>query len=113
MISAKLHHHYTNYAKKIRFTIGMILSNRRPKILLYLINGEHKNTRVHRWAIELMEYEFEIIHREGKLNYGADALSRIKIDDDRERCNEIMSIEQCILSTVYFVKLFQNIFKYF
>ncbi|KAK3101592.1 hypothetical protein FSP39_004699 [Pinctada imbricata] len=36
-----------------------------------------KNTgRLERWALKLQEYDFEIIHRAGKSNYVADALSR-------------------------------------
>lgn len=51
------------------------------KSLIYLLNGKYKDTRVHRWAIELMEYDFEVIHREGKSNC-ADALSRIRINEE-------------------------------
>lgn len=51
------------------------------KSLIYLLNGKYKDTRVHRWAIELMEYEFQVIHREGKSNC-ADALSRIQTNED-------------------------------
>lgn len=51
------------------------------KSLIYILSGKYKDTRVHRWAIELMEYDFEVIHREGKSNC-ADALSRIRINED-------------------------------
>lgn len=51
------------------------------KSLIYLLSGKYKDTRVHRWAIELMEYDFQVIHREGKSNC-ADALSRIRINED-------------------------------
>lgn len=53
------------------------------KSLLWLIKGEYKNTRVHRWAIDLMEFQIEVIHREGKLN-SADALSRIDTSEKEE-----------------------------
>lgn len=51
------------------------------KSLIYILSGKYKDTRVHRWAIELMEYDFQVIHREGKSNC-ADALSRIQINED-------------------------------
>lgn len=51
------------------------------KSLIYILSGKYKDTRVHRWAIELMEYDFQVIHREGKLNC-ADALSRIRINEE-------------------------------
>lgn len=69
------------------------------KSLLYLIKGEYKNTRVHRWAIELMEYEFEIIHREGRLNYCADALSRIEIDNDQNEIENKSFKTICLVKT--------------
>lgn len=56
------------------------------KSLLYLIKRNYKDTIVHRWAIELMEYDFEIIHGEGTKN-AADALSRIQIDDENDKLN--------------------------
>lgn len=51
------------------------------KSLIYILSGKYKDTRVHRWAIELMEYDFEVVHREGKSNC-ADALSRIRINEE-------------------------------
>lgn len=52
--------------------------------LIWLLKGEYKNAMVHRWAIEIMEYNFTVVHREGKLNVCADALSRICIDDSKD-----------------------------
>ena len=35
-----------------------------------------KNDKIARWRIELMPFSFDIVHRPGKLNVAADALSR-------------------------------------
>lgn len=51
------------------------------KPLIYLFNNKNMNCRLHRWRLTLMEYNFEVIHREGKANVGPDALSRIKLDN--------------------------------
>lgn len=50
------------------------------KPLIYLFGNNNMNARLHRWRLLLMEYQFEIIHREGKANQGPDALSRIQIE---------------------------------
>lgn len=42
------------------------------------------NCRLHRWRLTLMEYSFEVIHREGRANVGPDALSRVNINEQIE-----------------------------
>ena len=42
--------------------------------------------RLARWALELIEYDYEIIYRKGSLNYAPDALSRTS-----EKFNSIVS----------------------
>lgn len=44
--------------------------------LLWLKNLKDPTSRLARWALKLQEYDFELIHRKGKLNVIADALSR-------------------------------------
>ena len=46
--------------------------------------------RLARWALELQAYDFEIVHRQGSLNYVPDALSRMYED---ETDVELASIE--------------------
>ena len=38
--------------------------------------GKIKNAKILRWRIELSQYQYEIVHRAGKLNAAADTLSR-------------------------------------
>lgn len=59
-----------------------IVTDHKP--LQYLFNNNHTNARIHRWRITLMEYDFEIMHREGRANRCSDALSRIKIENKEE-----------------------------
>lgn len=47
----------------------------------YLFANNHTKSRIHRWRWALLEYNFEVVHRKGVTNNGADALSRVKIDN--------------------------------
>lgn len=58
------------------------------KPLIYLFGNQNMSCRLHRWRLILMEYNFEVIHREGKANVGPDALSRIAIGEENESTNE-------------------------
>lgn len=44
--------------------------------LIWLCNIKDPSSRLTRWALKLQEFDFELIHRKGKLNVVADALSR-------------------------------------
>lgn len=46
-----------------------------------LFQNGHTKSRIHRWRWALLEYNFEVVHRKGKTNNVADALSRVKIDN--------------------------------
>ena len=46
------------------------------KALKYVMNQKNPTSRLARWATEIQGYKFEIIHRSGKNNLVADALSR-------------------------------------
>lgn len=46
------------------------------KALIWLKTAKHTG-RLERWALKLQEYNFDIIHKPGKKNCVADALSRI------------------------------------
>lgn len=64
----------------------LIYTDHRP--LVYLVNLKNPSSRLMRWKLELSEYDFNIIHKPGRLNSNADALSRIEITPD-----EILGIE--------------------
>ena len=50
--------------------------------LKWLHNLRNPTGRLARWSLELLEYDFEIIHRKGALHHVPDALSRISEDQE-------------------------------
>ncbi|KAK3100025.1 hypothetical protein FSP39_013636 [Pinctada imbricata] len=64
------------------------------RALVWLKSAKHTG-RLERWALRLQEYEFDIIHRPGKSNYVADALSRVPYPDaDAEHVPDESSIPE-------------------
>lgn len=55
-----------------RFTLQ---SDHQP--LAYINSAKHVNSRVLRWSLTLMEYDFKVEYIKGSDNVGADYLSRI------------------------------------
>lgn len=53
------------------------------RALVGLKSAKHTG-RLERWALKLQEYDFEIIHRPGKNNFVADALSRRPYPEEQE-----------------------------
>uniref|UniRef100_A0ABD2VWW7 RNA-directed DNA polymerase n=1 Tax=Trichogramma kaykai TaxID=54128 RepID=A0ABD2VWW7_9HYME len=53
------------------------------RALSWLRNFKDPQGRVARWALKLMEYDFEIVYRKGSLHYVPDALSRAFESDER------------------------------
>lgn len=74
--------HFRSYLYGRKF---FIFTDHKP--LIYLFGNNNMSARLHRWRLTLMEYQFEVIHRDGKSNYGPDALSRIKLNNE-ENSNE-------------------------
>ncbi|XP_011699787.1 PREDICTED: uncharacterized protein LOC105457055 [Wasmannia auropunctata] len=66
-----------------------IVTDHKPLIWLFSVNDP--GSRLIRWRLKLEEYDYEIIHRAGKGNTNADALSRNPIPDD----NAIISNVNC------------------
>ena len=52
------------------------------KALVWLQNAKHTG-RLERWALRLQEYDYKVIHKPGKQNCAADALSRIPYPDEK------------------------------
>lgn len=67
-----------------------VVSDHKP--IEYLFNAKHSSSRIHRWRLELLEFQFEVIYKKGKLNVCADALSRIEIENDPTIEEELKSI---------------------
>lgn len=51
-----------------------IVTDHKP--LIWLMNFKEPNSKIIRWRLQLLEYEFEIVHKKGSQNVIADALSR-------------------------------------
>lgn len=68
--------HFKPYLYGKRFTIQ---TDHKP--LQWLFSMKNANTRLMKWIFYLTEFEFDIKHIEGKTNYVADALSRVKINE--------------------------------
>lgn len=72
--------------------------------LLWLKNLKDPQSRLARWALKLQQYDCEFIHRKGKLNVIADALSRaveivdIHIEDDNDLDDEYVMLKNKITS---------------
>ena len=54
-----------------------------------LMNAKIPKGRRARWVMELQQYDFEVIHRSGKENKNADALSRLKFEEENINSQEI------------------------
>lgn len=61
--------------KYIAATTFKVVTDHKPLLALLGRAKEHRNARLTRWALELQEYSFDIIHRAGKRHQNADAMS--------------------------------------
>jgi len=68
--------HFRPYVYGTKF---LIITNHKPLIWLFSVNDP--GSRLIRWRLKIEEYDYEIIHRAGKGNTNADALSRNPITD--------------------------------
>ena len=50
--------------------------------LISLFTHKNQSSKLTRVRVELCDYDFEIIYKQGKMNTNADALSRIKLNSD-------------------------------
>ena len=49
--------------------------------LQWLLSMKHESALLHRWAAQLEDYDFEVLHRPGKNQGHVDALSRLPLDN--------------------------------
>lgn len=57
-----------------------ILTDHKP--LQWVMTLKEANSRLTRWRLKLSEYDFSVIHKTGKANTNADALSRVQIHNE-------------------------------
>lgn len=80
--------------------------------LLWLNNMKEPTGRLARWAVQLQQFDYEIIHRKGKFNVVPDFLSRIppteEIDLLQTSVNQILDITLDDLDP-YYLKMQKNI----
>ncbi|UYV76716.1 hypothetical protein LAZ67_14001863 [Cordylochernes scorpioides] len=71
-----------------------------PSTLTWLANVLDPCSRLTRWGLKLMEYDFEIVHRAGRKKIAPDALSRNPFNKtevrDEENFNELAAWTVCI-----------------
>ncbi|POS82904.1 hypothetical protein EPUL_005150, partial [Erysiphe pulchra] len=77
--------HFRPYLYGQSFTIE---TDHNPLVWLYKI--KEPNSRLIRWKLKLDEFDFNIVHKKGKENKVADALSRVEINN-RENENSLLS----------------------
>ena len=60
------------------------------KALKYVMDQKRSTGRLARWAMEIQSYQFDIIHRPGKNNQVADALSRREYDKENKETEDVI-----------------------
>jgi len=94
-----------------------ILSDHKP--LVWLNNIKEPNMKLQRWRIKLSEYNFKINYLEGKLNYVADALSRVKIEEnmigeiDEENISTAATIHSALESSENYIQITEKPINHF
>ncbi|KAH8294585.1 hypothetical protein KR054_008113, partial [Drosophila jambulina] len=54
-----------------------IVTDHKP--LTWLMNFKEPNSKLVRWKLQLLEYDYEVVYKKGSQNVVADALSRVEI----------------------------------
>ncbi|PNX64692.1 retrotransposon-related protein, partial [Trifolium pratense] len=78
--------HWRPYLIGRKFTVSTDQKSLKQLLQQRMVTADQQN-----WAAKLLGYDFEIVYKPGKLNKGADALSRI--DEGGELCQGISCIQ--------------------
>ncbi|KAM0735103.1 Retrovirus-related Pol polyprotein from transposon 17.6 [Formica fusca] len=84
--------HFRPYVYGTKFKI---VTDHKP--LIWLFNVNDPGSRLIRWRLKLEEYDYEIVHKAGRANANADALSRNvtkEAHETEEEEREILAIEE-------------------
>ena len=90
--------HFRPYIYGTKFKI---ITDHKP--LIWLFNVTDPGSRLIRWRLKLEEYDYEIIHKAGRANANADALSRHVTRDavKEEREEEILQVKEKEETRIY------------
>ena len=69
--------------------------------LVYIQNNTKIQGRIARWAILMQNYQYNVIHRKGKDNTNADALSRIEYPTTRGEISILRCLQTCQLGIIF------------
>ena len=61
--------------------------------MVWFKNSKDPCSRVTRWRFKLAEYDFDVVHKAGKPNVNADALSRNPVENIKENENKTNTSE--------------------
>jgi hypothetical protein len=94
-----------------KFLVGrkfIVITDHAP--LKSLMKGKVPKGRRARWMMELQQYNFEIVHRSGKENKNADALSRLRFEENinkesKPQDGEITTMERRNEQKLKYVKI--------
>ena len=63
------------------------------KALVQLMSSKKLNKRLHGWALQLMDFEFEIVYKPGNTHQDADGMSRQGWENDEEEEQEQVQVQ--------------------
>lgn len=85
-----IHFAITQFRPYVYGTTFTVRSDHRP--LVYLFNIKDPSSKLTRIRLELSEYNFTVEYIKGKNNVGADALSRVSINELKNRNDQILAM---------------------
>ena len=83
---------YKEYLSHQKFTVY-----KDQQALKWLHSVKDTSTRLGRWAIQLQEYQYDVVHKQGRVHLNADALSRRTYDTSVIEVTEDNSVNSVTL----------------